>query len=74
VLREIGHVHMFCFVLNGCEMRWDMSTHMLLQIFEDNFGSGFWKNLSIVYTWWANDPRSVKKREKSGLKKEDRVK
>jgi len=66
-VREVRYINMFCFILHGQDMRWDESTRVLLQIFEDNFGKEFWKNVSIIYTNWPNDPISIKKRERQKL-------
>lgn len=36
-----------------------------VEVFEEIFGKGFWKFVSIVVTHWSNNPEEVKNRTKS---------
>ena len=65
-------VHLFTFVMNGNDIRWDQNTTNLVKIFEDNFGVGFWHNFCIVYTQWGFDSGSERKRKRQGITKEKR--
>jgi len=66
-MRNVRYINMFCLILNGQDLRWDEQTRVFLQIFEDNFGKEFWKNVSIICTHWPNDPRSIQIREDQEL-------
>jgi hypothetical protein len=54
-------------------MRFDENTRKLIQIFEDNFGSQFWKNTAIMFTWWSSSPSAKETRELSELTKAKRT-
>ena len=64
IRNEVCDVSLFLFVVNGNEIRWDSNTTNLVKIFEDNFGTGFWKHFAIVYTMWSYGAKGVKIRER----------
>ena len=72
-LKEIKNVSLFLITLNGSNMRFDENTKKLIQIFEDNFGSQFWKNTAIMFTFWSSSPSAKETRELQNLTKAQRT-
>ena len=48
-------------------MRFDENTRKLIQIFEDNLGTSFWKNTAILFTHWSSSPSDERRRKQNGL-------
>ena len=71
-LKEHKKVNLFVLVLNGSNLRIDEPMKDMLDIFCGMFTSAFLENACLVFTNWALDKSSAKRRVKSGLTEENR--
>lgn len=71
-LTKIGSVNAFCILFNGGMPRMSDQLRDMLEIFAGCFGSGFFNNAMCVFTHWAYDKKSKRKRKKTQSTEKDR--
>ena len=64
---------MFCFTIDGQDMKFHEGSKALLKALAKAFGKQFWSHLSIVYTRWGSSEEKKTARQDQNLTEEQRT-
>jgi len=73
LLRNLIYVNKFLIVLNSQTPRLDSQVQDMLKAFKDIFGDEVCKNISIVFTRWDYDQRSLRERKAKTISEDART-